>query len=705
MYEVKNHIFPLPKEIKENGEVKLGSISSIKVKIDIAGSGEIIKSAVKEIENAFLKIAAVYLCDDGYQISARFDKSLSCEDAYTIMVGDESAEITGFDEGGIFYGAVTLAKLLYTKGDFVFLPKVQIKDAPSLKTRGVFIESRHNEFMTLEDWKEIIDYCSRLKLNKMEVSIYGCWGCQFDMIHSWYLYVPIKSHPELSTPRTIKYYSQKSKGFVIEKDKLPTMFEEDFFGEAISYAKSKNIEMFPLFNSYGHNTLIPSKIPAVSAKDENGVPTMNGFCTESEETLNLLYEIYDEIIDRYLAPNGVTSFAIGMDEIQSVRGLDKNDIYKASSAFCQCERCRNKERSELTIDFIIRLIKYLKSRGMTSVYVYDDMLMKYGPIDEKFADRLKAEDIYDVTVIDWWNYSPNRKDAFRGYIDRVKSYTRSTVKSSTGYFHWTHYTEATNNIKFDARVAKENNFEGVINYTSFDYMYDFAFHYLADTAWSNEPLDEYEARKRYFNDQYPDNAMEAMNVWSKFGEIMTSCNYITHYITDILPHEYLGIKVGAEYPRCFVHDIAEVLCANKQLHMDVLTMFMCNCEEVFAYFKSESIADTPMNRAKLIAIENIKCYADTWLTLMKLHVSKDYDSSHAIREIRRLIRNFESHMLRVECDKMATYHPTTLRLLSRTRAYLKELLYKFEEASERDEKYEFNLCASQDRSDGFLFLG
>ena len=163
--------------------------------------------------------------------------------------------------------------------------------------------------------------------------------------------------------------------------------------------------------------------------------------------------------------------------------------------------------------------------------------------------------------------------------------------------------------------------------------------------------------------------------------------------------------MGAEYPRCFVHEIAEVLCANKRLHMDVLTMFLRNCEEVFSYFKSESVADTPMNRAKLIAIENVKCYADTWLTLMELHISKDYDSSYAIGEIRRLIRNFESHMLRVECDKMATYHPTTLRLLSKTRGYLKELLYKFEEASERDEKYEFNLLASQDRSGGFLFLG
>lgn len=703
MYGVKNHIFPLPKEIQESGEIKLGSISNIKVCINMEG-GVLIESAVKEIESAFLKIAAVYPSNEGYQINARIDKTLACEDAYTLTIDGDSAQITGFDEGGIFYGAVTLAKLLHTKGDYVFLPRVHIEDAPSLKTRGVFIESRHNEYMTLDDWKEIIDYCSGLKLNKIEVSIYGCWSPQFDATPNQYLYVPIKSHPELSTPKKIKYYSQKRKGFVVE-DKLPTMFEEDFFGEAIAYAKAKNIEMFPLFNSYGHNTLIPGKIPAVSAKDENGVPTLNGFCTESEETLNLMYEIYDEIINRYLAPNAVTSFAIGMDEIQAVRGLDKSDIYKASEAFCKCERCRRKERGELAIDFVIRLIKHLKGRGMKNVYVYDDMLMKYGPIDERFAERLKEEDIYDVTVIDWWSYGACPEDAFRGYLDKVKSYTRSTVKSSTGYFHWTHYSEATNNIKFDAGVAKENGFEGVLNYSSFDTMYDFAFHYLADTAWANEPLDEEEARRRYFIDQYPDNALDAMKTWEAFGEIMTRHNYITPYITDLLPHQYLGIRVNMEYPRQFVHEIAKMIYADKQFHMDMLRKHYLISKEALSFFTGSSVTDTSMNRAKVMAIRNVKFYADYWLTLIKLHDSKDYNSAYAMGEIRRLIRDLESYMLMVECDKMATYHPTTLRLLSKTRGYLKELLYKFEEASEDGDIYELDLLASQDRSDSFLFLG
>ena len=70
MYRVKNHIFPLPKEIQENGEIKIGSISNAKVHIEIEmeGAGALIESAVKEIENALLKIAAVYPSSEGWAL-------------------------------------------------------------------------------------------------------------------------------------------------------------------------------------------------------------------------------------------------------------------------------------------------------------------------------------------------------------------------------------------------------------------------------------------------------------------------------------------------------------------------------------------------------------------------------------------------------------------------------------------------------------
>ncbi|NLC43306.1 MAG: hypothetical protein GX783_03380, partial [Clostridiales bacterium] len=64
------------------------------------------------------------------------------------------------------------------------------------------------------------------------------------------------------------YYSPKEDAW-IDNEQLPPMFKEDFLGELIAYGKTKAVSVFPLVNSYGHNTLIPAQYPEVSAKDEN----------------------------------------------------------------------------------------------------------------------------------------------------------------------------------------------------------------------------------------------------------------------------------------------------------------------------------------------------------------------------------------------------------------------------------------------------
>lgn len=48
------------------------------------------------------------------------------------------------------------------------------------------------------------------------------------------------------------------------------MYGEDYFGNMIAYGKTKNVEIIPLFNSLGHNTVIPRLMPEISAVNENG---------------------------------------------------------------------------------------------------------------------------------------------------------------------------------------------------------------------------------------------------------------------------------------------------------------------------------------------------------------------------------------------------------------------------------------------------
>ena len=82
-----------------------------------------------------------------------------------------------------------------------------------------------------------------------------------------------------------------------------------------------------------------------------------------------MFDIYDEIIDTHLIPNGIDSFEIGMDEIRDVMGVDSANIYETRSPFCKCAKCVDKPVDEIMIKFIIRLVKHLKDKGMKNVYI------------------------------------------------------------------------------------------------------------------------------------------------------------------------------------------------------------------------------------------------------------------------------------------------------------------------------------------------
>nr|MBQ4320048.1 family 20 glycosylhydrolase [Clostridia bacterium] len=270
-------------------------------------------------------------------------------------------------------------------------------------------------------------YLASMKYNQVTVGVYGCWGYQYDNIIQEYLYIPFKGYPQLQTPRQIKYYSVAERKWIYKKNILPTMFTDDYFGDLVAYGKKHNIKVKPLFNSLGHNTLIPRIIPEISAKDENGELTGRGFCTSNPETYKVMFDLYDEIIDRYLAPNGVDAMEIGMDEV-------------SVNNFCKCEKCREKSHGDIIIDYVIELCKHLKAKGMKSVYIYHDMIMGLDVINgtnqfehaithEEIFNRFKEADVADVAVIDWWSYSTD-PNLFRG--KELSTYFRAITTPFNG---------------------------------------------------------------------------------------------------------------------------------------------------------------------------------------------------------------------------------------------------------------------------------
>ena len=484
MFNLEKALMPTPVFVENlNNNIKIGNTSNGSFSFSAMGDGDVFDEAVNYMYKTFSK-KAIYPQNGEYNIVLLIDrecahlKGIESDEAYYIEVSDTETRLCGKSGAGAYYAAVTFGQILFEESGEVFLPKCRIVDYPRFEKRGHFMENRYgSDFMTYDEWKKGLDYLSEMKINMVVCGVYGCWVRQYDGDFAEYLYIPFEKYPELKTPRNIKYYSAKQRSLIYKKDVLPKMFEDDYFGKMVEYGKKKNIQVIPLFNSLGHNTLIPRVFPEISAIDSDGNYSGLGFCTNNEKTYEILFDIYDEIIDRYLTPHGIDSFEIGLDEIIPVLGVNPEDLQHSTSPICQCPKCRSKELGEIISDYIIMITKHLKKKGINNVYIYHDMLFNHGLLTEQTVEKFRLEGIYDNIVIDWWSYCSYGKN-FKEREAEVNNLFRSVGKPITGYFHWNMPSQMNDNIYAITEISEKHNFEGLIGYSTFEYCYDFNYRVL-----------------------------------------------------------------------------------------------------------------------------------------------------------------------------------------------------------------------------------
>ena len=575
---------------------------------------------------------------------------------YSLKVDDSQATVSGFGLEGLRYGVTTLVQCLELSRNQLVLPQLDILDWPDLKTRGHFMESRYgSNLMTLQDWQHVVDHMAAMKMNQLVVSLYGCWVVQYDGRVSEYLYVPLRAFPQLKTPVVCRYYSLAKRGWV-DEERLPPMVSEDFFGELVAYGKTRGVTVFPLFNSFGHNTLIPATFPAVSAKDEHGDATRTGFCTAAPETYELLFAIYDEIIDRYLAPNGIDAFHIGLDEVWDQIACNAEDIYKVRSPWCRCPVCRERSRKDIFIDHAIRLARHLKEKGMRHITMYHDMLIGHGQATdaegcEAMLQALADNDLLDVVVIDWWTYSA-RREGLMFQTTRPELGLRRTVKPWNGYYHWTLLTNALPNVQLLAELGVREKAEGMQSYSAWDESYDRTHLGQADFAWNYEGTAAPERVNRHyarlhFAARYPE-ALRGLELLDAM--VADTPGPLSHYrllLSTLSYYFYSYVKADKPYPRHFPGEaIAQLLADRPAVEAALLAIGSMAAEAVRLFSGLSRDARCDQRIAARLAYEarNIRCLADDYRTLLAMHdlgVSQDpqrYVRIQAMAERRKQAR-------------------------------------------------------------------
>jgi len=538
---------------------------------------------------------------------------------------------------------VTLCQMLVMEAGMLTLPAVEILDWPQLRTRGHFMECRYgSNLMTLDDWKHVVDHMASMKMNQLVVAVYGCWCVQYDGRVSEYLYVPLKNYPQLKTPVVQRYYSPEKQGWV-DEECLPPMFEQDFFGDLIVYGKSKGVTVFPLFNSYGHNTLIPANFPEVSAKDENGEPVLTGYCTNTERTYEILFSIYDEIIDRYLIPNGIDSFHVGLDEVWSGLASNANDIFRRRSDFCLCPLCRNTPKEQLYIDHAIRLLCHLRDRGMKHIYMYHDMLIKKPHANHgngidvdatgMMMEALREHNLTDVVVIDWWTYS-DFQESLMFQSTKPEQGLRRTVKPWNGYYHWNVISHPLKNVYLLAKMAREEGCEGMQSYSAWDESYDRTHVVQAEYAWNfeaagsvREVSDKY-VRAR-FGAEYDlakratglfDAIMSTQRIKDANGEAVLSNHSLM--MNTLAYYFYSYVRENKPYPRNFPGEPMTLLLDKREEYeprMLSIAAMAHQAEELWNEVAANPAVDVRMAHRFAWEAAHYACLAEDYLALLTMH--------------------------------------------------------------------------------------
>jgi Glycosyl hydrolase family 20, domain 2/Glycosyl hydrolase family 20, catalytic domain len=402
------------------------------------------------------------------------------EGGYRLRVTPQGAQIESRAEG-FRHAAATFVQLL-EQGSVLRLREVEIRDWPVFLWRAIFVEVTSGACMSRTDWKELIDRAAFLKLNAISVGLYNCWQrATAAVLDEEYFLFPSRRYPQFQTP--VRTYTRQ-RGRWAERTALPAMVREDFLGELVAYGQERGVMVSPYFSSLGHNTLIPRLIPEISMKDAQCRPIGYGFCTTCPQTYEVLFNLYDEIIERYARPYGVTTFHVAMDEVAHT---------------CQCPDCRVAWKGEdnFYVNHLVKIARHLKQQGMTRVLIWHDMLHRSGLINQQLEARLAAEGLAGLLTIGWWYYGAPRE----GYFSPRGSFGRAFFRPQIGVDAWACPSAGWDTTGMLAgsdwtanqalarllRQGKARGAKGVISYSNHDPMFQQGYVNLSQYAWNPAP--------------------------------------------------------------------------------------------------------------------------------------------------------------------------------------------------------------------------
>lgn len=261
------------------------------------------------------------------------------DEGYVLDVNASGILIAATSTRGRYYGAVSLTQLIDVEKKSVIVPHLSIRDWPLQKMRGITDDISRGQVSTMENFKKIIRFLSRHKLN-----VYSPY------LEDMFIF---KNHPLIGKDR-----GALTAGEVRELD---------------AYARKYHVELIPIFETLGHWENILIKPEYVKYAEFPGAHTLN----VSDEAV---YTVLDEMIGELAAAFRSPYFNMAADESWDVGlGANRERVAKSDIATVHAEHYKR----------LFDILKKYKKKPM----MYGDILLDYPAIMEKIPK--------DVIIVDW----------------------------------------------------------------------------------------------------------------------------------------------------------------------------------------------------------------------------------------------------------------------------------------------------------------
>ncbi len=332
------NLLPKPQKI----EIKDGFLRTKNVKIQNLCQDERIAKALKVFN----------VREDGANLIVKCENGSG--EGYTLDIFEDEIVISGQSCAGAFYGIQTLRQIFENEE----VPLLHIDDAPSMSFRGIYQDVTRGRVPTLETLKKLIDTIAYYKANSLQ------------------LYV---EHA----------FPFKELGDAVEK--LGYITPEEI-KELDDYCYDRFIDFIPSLATFGHLYELLERedykhlqeLDEYIVKDIRWIERMYHHTIDPENPES--FEVIKSIIDQYMPLFRTDKFNICCDETF--------DLKKG--------RHKDKDAGRLYVEFVKKIIEYVKSKGK-KVMMWGDIVLQHPEVIDDLPE--------DICLLHWfYNEQPKEED-------------------------------------------------------------------------------------------------------------------------------------------------------------------------------------------------------------------------------------------------------------------------------------------------------